>query len=197
MTRIDARPWGRDMKRLKNVGVALSYLGVGYFFWSLFGLPYDAWYNIVGPTFFLANLFLLGVTTAIVLRAHKVLPATPQNVGMKLELSGAAVILLVLLIIIGEFNRGERSPIPWAAYHNSANRNNVIAFLWATNSCMVVFLTDVWILFGIACYAELWEQRIIEDSPKQYLRGIRMKRLERRRALYYIANIIFGVMLMK
>ena len=94
---------------------------------------------------------------------------------------------------IGEYARNQTSSLPWEVFtHRFYNHDFLTSIIPTIN----VLVTDIWILFGLAEFKIQSELKNISKQTNEYVKNEMMRSLNDRKTLYFVINIIFGLLLM-
>ena len=104
------------------------------------------------------------------------------------------LVLLLVLMKVGEYSRGETSYIPWDVYESVEYRthdvwDSLIKSLW-------VLMTDIVILFGCSEYIVKEKMNKIKNEENELIKNHLIQKLEEGKKFYYIVNFLFGLLLM-
>jgi cytochrome bd-type quinol oxidase subunit 1 len=105
------------------------------------------------------------------------------------------ILVLVLVVMkIGEYGRGETSYVPWEVYESVKYRtqdeyDSLIESLW-------VLMTDIVILFGCSEYLIKEKMKEIQKQDLEVVRDHLKSKLEERKKFYYLLNFVMGLLLM-
>jgi len=97
------------------------------------------------------------------------------------------------VMCVGEYARNQTSPMPWEVFIYRSERYD---FLTGVISATNVLITDIWILFGLAELKIQSELDSISRESQEILKNEKIKALNYKKNLYYVANIILGLLLM-